>query len=129
VNALFHLLANSPSLLGLMAMGICWATNRRLRWFWITAGACCVLFLINDILVERWMSRWLAKDYGPHGASVVIPSFYMLVCWCGLMLLRHAVELCRCWKERPQRFFALLIVLVATLVISGAMWMIGIGAR
>jgi hypothetical protein len=88
-----------------------------------------VLFLINDILVERWMSRWLAKDYGPHRASVVIPSFYMLVWWCGLMLLRHAVELCRCWKARPQRFFALLIVLVATLVISGAMWMIGIVAR
>ena len=88
-----------------------------------------MLFLINDILVERWMSRWLAKDYGPHGASVVIPSFYMLVCWCGLMLLRHAVELCRCWKERPQRFFALIVSFLAFLLIISAMWFVGIPVR
>lgn len=129
MNALFHLLSNSPSLIGLLAMGICWATTRRLRWFWIAAGACLFMFLLNDILVERWISRWQIKDNDSHGAGVCIPPFYAVACWFGLMLLRHVVELSRCWKVKPQRFFALMIVLVATLVISGAMWMIGIQSR
>lgn len=129
MNALFHLLSNSPSLIGLLAMGICWATTRRLRWFWIAAGACLFLFLLNDIIVERWTSQWHMKVNGSHGAGLGIPPFYAVACWCGLMLLRHVAELFRCWKEKPQTFFVLLIALLATLVIATAMWILGIGAR
>jgi hypothetical protein len=60
---------------------------------------------------------------------VVIPSFYALVCWCGLMLLRHAVELYTCWKEKPQRFFALMVSFLAFLLIISAMWFVGIPVR
>lgn len=129
MNVLFQLLANSPSLLGLAAMGTCWMLTRRLRWFWITAGICCMLFLFNDILIERWVPRWQVKNVGPHGAGVGIPPFYVLGCWTGLILLRLVMELYRCWKERPQRFFAVAVSFVAFLLILGAMWLVGIPVR
>lgn len=124
-----HFLSNSPSLLGLSAMGICWALARRLRWFWITAGICCMLFLLNDILIERWLPQWQVKDFGPHGASVGIPPSYILVCWAGLLLLRHVVELYRWWKDKPQRFIALVLSFIAFLLVLGAIWLIGIPVR
>jgi hypothetical protein len=127
VNVLFHLLENSPSLLGLMAMGICWAITRRIRWFCITAVICCMLFLFNDMLIERWVPQ--VKDFGPKGAGVGIPPSYAIAIWAGLMLLRHVVELYRCWKEKPQRFFAMVVSFVAFLLILGAMWQVGIPVR
>ena len=129
MNVFLHFLSNSPSLIGLSAMGICWAITPRLRWFWITAGICCMPFLLNDVLVDRWVPLWQPKNDGAHKAGVDIPPFYILACWCGLMMLRHAVELYRCWKERPQRFFAIVISSAAFLLILGAMWFVGIPVR
>ena len=127
MNPPFFVLSDAPSLIGLVALGICWAATRRLAWFWITAWACCGLFLLNDVLAERWTSP--QKNYGPHGAGVSVPPPYAIVIWAGLMLLRHVIEFYRCWKQKPQRFFAIVVSFVAFLLIFGAMWFVGIPVR